>query len=296
MFMIRQFVRTLRSVPAYYRLPGVGWRVIPLTLLVGARYFKNALRFFWRLRVESVPEYVGDERLTVVLLSFDRIANMSALVDVFLRLPFVDRVVVSNNNPEYRIRDWVTVDDPRLELIDQPETTKPGIRFDLARERGSEYYLTVDDDIFLTPRQVHELFVHLVESPETLHGIYGQRYVGRDQVPSHLYGWRNNVSREERDVDVINRVYGLTREHLDRYFAVLEARGIEKSAEIGNGEDVLLSVSSGRSPRIHDVGPWLDCISEYDPRVALHLVLSDFMEHREGLFLELRRNMEGNLP
>lgn|GEM_PF-781088 len=294
-FTIRQFTTALKSLPTYYRIPGVRWRVVPFAALRAWTYFTEAARYLWTLRRDPPPVYDGEERLTVVLMSYERIANMAPLVAACLQCPFVERVVLSNNNPAYRIARWVRSKDPRLTLIDQPEATRPGIRFDLAREFPADFYLTVDDDLFLSPVQIRDLFVALVDQPTVPHGIFGQCYIGREATLPQLFGWQNNFQREDTSVDVLNRVYALHRQHIERYFAFLEALDIQNSREIGNGEDVIVSQTGDGAPRIHDLGPWFDCILADDPHIALHHVVPDFMRAREELFLDLRRRRAADL-
>ncbi|MEM7584687.1 MAG: hypothetical protein AAF560_14955 [Acidobacteriota bacterium] len=289
LFAFRQLAKAYRNIPIFFRMPQVRWRVFPFLFSYTRRYLSEVTRYQMQLWSGPEPQPMGDLRLTVVLISYRRIANMDTLTKGFLRLPFVDRIIVSNNHPKYRIREWIRSDDPRLILMDQPKKTGPGIRFDLARDFPADYYLTVDDDIFLTPQQIRRLFEHLVDQPETPHGIFGQQYVGRGEVPPQLWGWKCSVTRIDTEVDVLNRVYAFTREHLNEYFRHIAELGLGKGSEIFNGEDVILSASGKGRPRIHDLGPWLDCILEGDPGIALHQTTPSFMVEREALHLELQR-------
>ncbi len=287
-FAFSQLARAYRNVPIFFRKPGVGWRVFPFIFTYTKRYLSEVVRYQKQVRSSPTPPSMGELRLTVILISYRRVANMATLTENFLRLPFVERVVVSNNNPKYRIRDWIRNKDPRLILIDQHKKTGPGIRFDLARNYLSDYYLTVDDDIFLTPEQVHQLFVHLVDQPTYLHGIFGQQYVGREQVPAQFSGWKCSITRSNTEVDVLNRVYAFTQQHLETYFQRISDLGLGEGSEIFNGEDVILSACGDGRPHIHDLGPWLDCILEGDPGIALHQTTPAFMVEREALHLKLQ--------
>src|SRR5213595_802586 len=88
---------------------------------------------------------INGTQLKLILLSYARPANVDLLVRLCC-IDSVDRIVVSNNNPRYRVRDIVRVRDPRLVLIDQEDHVKPGIRFVLARDEPSDLYITIDDD------------------------------------------------------------------------------------------------------------------------------------------------------
>jgi len=130
----------------------------------------------WQSQVRTGPaaHHDGAEKLTVILLSYKRIRNMEPHVASLLRTDCVEKIVLSNNNPEYRIRDWVRIQDERLHLFDQPQRTPPGIRFDLAAREPGPYYLTIDDDVLLAPGQVLGIFRHLIANRSVPHGFQGE--------------------------------------------------------------------------------------------------------------------------
>ena len=78
------------------------------------------------------------ERCRVVVISYKRPANIPWVVRSFLRCDFVERVVVSNNNPEIDLRSYLGTRDPRVELVEQAVPTRQGIRFTLAAERAGD--------------------------------------------------------------------------------------------------------------------------------------------------------------
>src|SRR5438034_5776357 len=109
---------------------------------------------------------INGTQLKLILLSYARPANVDLLVRLCC-IDSVDRIVVSNNNPRYRVRDIVRVRDPRLVLIDQEDHVKPGIRFVLARDEPSDLYIAIDDDVFLTPSQLRLLVEKLAAEPRS---------------------------------------------------------------------------------------------------------------------------------
>ena len=112
----------------------------------------------------------------VVLLSHHRPQNLPLLVRAALRNGFVRKIVVSNSNRNVDIADWIDIRDARLALVDEREPTQPGHRFVLAERESGEYFLSIDDDIFLTPHQWAELFKRLVCEEDVPHGILGNVY------------------------------------------------------------------------------------------------------------------------
>ena len=91
------------------------------------------------LRFSTRAARLGGKTCVTVLLTHKRPQNMWLLVEGALRNRFVTRVIVSNSNPEVKIRDWVESTDPRLTLIDERTPTQPGHRLVLARQAGAEY-------------------------------------------------------------------------------------------------------------------------------------------------------------
>ncbi|WP_257458782.1 glycosyltransferase family 2 protein [Archangium lipolyticum] len=250
----------------------------------------NYLRDYtrWRNQVRHGPNLpaTGPERLTVVLLSYRRVRNIEPMVNSLLRADFVGRVLVSNNNPAYRISDWVRVRDERLHLVDQSERRYAGIRFELARGEQGEYFASIDDDTFLSPEQLRQLFTMLVTDPSTPHGIQGELYKGRPGEPTND-DWRPGLVGERR-VDAINRVYFFTREHLEELYRLAGLLGLNVPT-LANGEDLLLSACGRLRPRVHDVGPVAQCLSAHRLGVATWRTRQDFFQERTDLLLRLRQ-------
>jgi hypothetical protein len=225
----------------------------------------------------------GGPRLKLILLSYERPANLDLLVRL-CRIDLVDRIVVSNNNPRYRVRDMVRIRDPRLLLIDQEDHVKPGIRFVLARDEPSDLYVAIDDDIFLTPSQLRLLAEKLATQPESPHGLIGKILRGKSFPPWPF------VPANPRDggrADILNCVYAFTREHLDEYFRLAAAVGIEDHAQLANGEDIILSFSGRERPYIHDFGPVTKCASSALAGVAISNTNRRFYRERWELFSTL---------
>lgn len=152
--------------------------------------------------------------MNVVLLSYRRMKNLRHIVDSLLVCEFVHEILLSNNNPEVRMEDFIRVRDPRLRIIDQKEHCFPSNRYELARQLPGRYFMSIDDDMFLSPRQIRKLFMALIENSSVPHGAGGEDFV----VENGKVISRSHVRGEEREVDVILWAYAFTREHLAGYF------------------------------------------------------------------------------
>jgi hypothetical protein len=221
---------------------------------------------------------IGGKTCVAVLLTHNRPQNMSFLVQGALRNRFVTRVIVSNSNPEVKIRDWVASTDPRLSLIDETKPTEPGHRLVLARQTGAEYVLSVDDDIFLTPKQWKKFFEFLLADEQCPHGIIGNLYrsgtTSLDGSPFH------RVAGRDTEVDVLIGAYAFTGEHLKRVFDLAAKIGVLDLSRFRNGEDILLSFGGTARPRIHPLQPIWFCASSSLPGVAIWKSDDDFWDER----------------
>jgi hypothetical protein len=267
------------------------WSPEPLSFARTA-YTTRYLR--WQLNARFGPRVAleGPQKLTAILLSWKRVRNMQPIVRSLLRCDFIDRIIVSNNNPEYRIHDELRLRDERLQLIDQPQPRAPGIRFELARQQPGEYFISIDDDIFLYPEQVKQLFQALLSRPGCAHSHQGERYVGPDKSPVAFEpdqppGWEMCLRRFEGHVDVINCVYAFTREHVAEMYRLAEQLHLDVGA-LANGEDLLLSFSGEERPMIHDIGLVADCLTTHRLGVATWRTREDFFLERAELFLKVR--------
>ncbi|MBD2338949.1 hypothetical protein H6G64_18405 [Calothrix sp. FACHB-156] len=243
---------------------------------------KGYLTVKFALYRPKVSSQVTDKHCVVVLLSHNRYRNMELIVSCALHNTFVSKVIVSNSNPAVKITDWVKVQDSRLVLIDETFPTQPGHRFVLANREDSNYFLSIDDDIFLMPHQWVAFFDKLVADDEVTHCLTGNVYrpgtVASNGSPFH------QVTGIEQDVDVLVGSFAFTRQHLDRMFALAHTLGIHQMTNLRNGEDILLSFAGIRSPRVHDVGHIWSCASSSLPGVALWQTHQNFWQERISIF------------
>jgi len=278
--------------PAYLRLPDPVYRFVDTLVyrndcnLGGPGYYREYLKWRWHI---STNNSVGTlpHKLTVILLSFKRVRNIQLIVQGLLKLPFVETIIVSNNNPEYRIEQWIHFKDPRVRLINQPKPTPPGIRFELARGESGKYFLTIDDDVFLYSHQLTTLAKALMDDSLSPCGIQGEnREFGTQNNGQRSEGWHSGISGFDGRVDVINRVYAFTREHLDEMYQLAARLNIEVGA-LANGEDLLLSFSGYSKPRLIKVGRILGCLSENREGIATWTSRAGFFAERRGLYDKL---------
>src|SRR5262245_54936947 len=125
---MKSFLRT--QVSYLYRTLSYrhSWRHKLWILGDGVRLLAGYIRLKSSLRFSARAEPIGSKDCIAVLLTHNRPQNISFVVEAALRNRFVTRVIVSNSNPQVKIRQWIESTDPRLTLIDETVPTQPGHR------------------------------------------------------------------------------------------------------------------------------------------------------------------------
>jgi hypothetical protein len=255
-------------------------------------FFRTCSGMLWLHQSATASPMVGvgipeSDKLAVIVLNHKRPNNVARIAQHTLRAGFVGKLIISNNSQEYRIDTYIKVKDPRLVLIDQEQPAGVGISFQLAQQFASRYYLRVDDDIFLHPSQLQWIYWNLRLFSDRPHGIFGAALSdGEDPEQVWPFIHRRNV---ESTVEILNGLFGFTREHLEEYFRLCTVLGITDQKSFMNGEDIVLSFSGDKKPLIHNVGPIWECASASTPGVALHRSRPRFYEERWRIFSELER-------
>jgi len=280
-FLAVQVTYLFRTLPYRHSLQHKIW-----TLVQAVQLFVGYIRLKVTLRFSTPTSPIRGKTCVAVLLTHNRPQNMWLLVEAALRNRFVTSVIVSNSNPQVKIRDWVASTDSRLTLVDETTPTQPGHRLVLARQTGAEYVLSIDDDIFLTPQQWKKFFEFLLSDEQCPHGIIGQDFhpgtMSSNGSPFH------HITGRDTDVDVLIGAFAFTNLHLKRVFDLAAKIGVSDLSRVRNGEDILLSFSGVTRPHIHPLKPALFCASEGLPGVALWKTHDHFWDERIRVFEKVR--------
>ena len=215
---------------------------------------KKILYWRWLLNsyICSNQSINGNNKVIVILASYhiERMKNIQPLVRSISKCDFVDKIIVSNHNPDVFIEDWVKIKDERLQLINQPTRRGPGYCWTLADKEDSEFFILIDDDFLIFPRQLKILFQHLVEQPDVPHGVTGF-------LKARYYQSR------EMEVVTLNQIYAITRAHLEKYIELAETiRAIDPSAYDSiepYAHEIIISKTGKNKPKIHNIGPVTRC-------------------------------------
>lgn len=219
----------------------------------------------WRLygRVGARVPARGPERFTLLVPAYHamRSRNIAPLVRAALLCDRIERVVISNHNPQVRLADRVRVRDPRVQVIDRDVRHGCGHIWTVIAGLPGSYFLVVDDDQLLYPSQIDRLCSALVDEPSVPHGL-----CGGDTDGTYL-------ERCEAEVDVLYNVYAVTREHVAGFHELghrlmttgeVDAHALEYTCD-----DLVISRAGHGRARIHDAGFLLRCRTGGMPGVAI---------------------------
>ncbi|OGJ61395.1 hypothetical protein A3A67_05140 [Candidatus Peribacteria bacterium RIFCSPLOWO2_01_FULL_51_18] len=253
-------------------------------------------RFFWNLKLkrwtrrimrEDLPDKDAKPDTVAIIESFKRPQNIELLARLYLKIPFISKVIISNNNRLIRIRDWVSHSDPRLFVYDQPMDRACHFRFELARREKSPYFIFNDDDIFLSPGQISRLLSALHLDPSRLHGVQGQIY---SETHDSLIHRDSYVFGVEKEADIINRIYACDFEHIRGFFCLIDMLSTNHKFIYwykSFWDDMVLSFTGKSKPMTHDVGYVLNCPTSSQAGIA-EWRREGFFENRNRLFHRLR--------
>ncbi|MEQ1529707.1 MAG: glycosyltransferase family A protein [Methylococcales bacterium] len=257
----------------------------------------NWLRYFWRIVQPGIREFyyrkwVLDgylspainlaipQKVTVIVPSYHRYRsrNLQPMVRLILKCGFVEKLIISNHNPEICLHDWVRTDDARIAFIDQTIRRGCGYGWIVASQEAAEYFIVIDDDMLIYPKQLSVLFEHLVNAPESPHGLTGRRSDGE------------YIKNQDAEVVFLYQIYAVTQSHIQKYLDYVReiiAKGYASPEAIEFwGDDLILSQTGTAQPRIHKAGSIFHCKTAKAAGVATSIE-SQFDAHRLQVYRAL---------
>lgn len=232
-------------------------------------FAKKIIYYLW-----AVNGYIGlkselgtSKSLTVLITYYNpvRMKHVNHQVRNLLKCNFVERIVISNHNPQVKLDDFVTVRNERLVLIDQSVRRGCGYRWLVADQFSPEYLIVMDDDILLFPWQVRKLFASLLAESDIPHGFAG--------MVQQINGSLDYYQKVNQSVDYLCEIYAITGKMLKQYILLKDqiqttpelAKSIESTADF-----VIVSQTGSLKPKIHQAGHLLRCPTFNQAGVAVH--------------------------
>lgn len=228
----------------------------------------------WKLnaRLGSRISLDIDQKVVAVIPTYNvkRFPNIEWQARSLLKCSFIKKVIITNNNPEIKIEEKLTINDQRLLVINQPVRRGAGSAWYVASQEDFPLILVLDDDLLLFPHQIAVLINKLANNPEIPHGLIGQC---------------GSTYCLNQDIEVDNQyeVYAATKIHALRFVKIVDL--LSNSGYVSHrtievwGDDIILSHVGVGKHRIHDAGYLLCCPTSTEKGVATY---------KEPLFQEKR--------
>lgn len=226
-----------------------------------------------------LPSTNGD--VTAYVANFHRPQNIALIVRSLLACPSINRIIVSNNNPASHLARWFHPSSDHVTILQHDTAQSCSMRHVHLNAFPSPFYLIIDDDLFLLPNQIEGVLKELRADPSRPHGLFGQQRDGE--------GFRMGMQRLNQDIDVISRMYAFTAAHHENFFRVAAEAGMPEGHpdwSLSSFDDVILSFTGTKKPRMHDVGPLVDCPSQGAKSVATWRT-NGFFERRDSVYRQL---------
>ena len=225
---------------------------------------------FWVLNGYFGKTFVLDmpNRVTVLITYYNpmRMKHVNHQLRNILKCAFVDKIIISNHNPDVNIVDKLNIQNNRVVILKQDIKRACGYRWRIARDLNPEYLIAIDDDILLFPWQLETLFKRLILEPEVPHGFSGMVRL--------TDGDFQYFERENRDVHYLCEVYAVTGDHVEKYFRMEELLA-NKDQTLPDaverlGDFVVISQTGSGNPKIHTIGQLFRSETFKTEGIALH--------------------------
>jgi hypothetical protein len=201
-----------------------------------------------------------------ILLSYKRPQNIERIVMNLNATPSVSHIVLSNNNPAVDMTQWFDVKKYPIEFIQQTSAAVCAKRFEIALELPYDYFICPDDDLFLNAEQLESLLEYAKQDKSRVHGMFGQIKSYQQQE----VGFFSGIQGLTCEVDILNRIYCFSREHLLRMAELAKLIDLNSVGDALHIDDLLLSFCGEGRPVCHDLGTFEDCPTSEEVGVATY--------------------------
>ncbi len=214
----------------------------------------------------------------------ERLKNVKRQIKILLKCAFIERIIISNHNPQVRIEEAINIVDNRLILIDQAERRGCGYRWVVVNSYQPKFIFSIDDDILLFPAQLARVLEELIKHPEVPHGIAG---------------WYRSDYKQNSEtvVNDLTQFYAITNKQLEKYFELVKEISFrdEKMGEYIEfwGDNLLTSKTGNGLPRIHKIGIFIQDRTATKPGVAAY-TYNGFGSGRKKIKLALKEVIDLN--
>lgn len=207
---------------------------------------------------------LSDERTVCVLLSYERPHNLQAILDSVVKSGIFDQIILSNNNPDHNIGNYLKDTPNSCRIIQQKEHRPCFERVEIAAQSDGQFFFFTDDDLYLYPEDIRNLMTALLKDSTRPHGAFGKS-LSSD-------GISEETGADYRECDILNRVYCLTGDQAKQSLMIrdqLLLKFPELADSISSVEDIIISSSGDKRAMLHRLNCFIPDPDGFDPNVAV---------------------------
>jgi hypothetical protein len=205
--------------------------------------------------------------LAVIILNYKRPQNIGAIASAAREaLPDASIFILDQGEREdFQERG----DIPWSEVWVQRAAVNKGAgaRVPLACRLPFDFYVAIDDDVFLTPEQISRLAELVRAQPDRAHGVWGERL----ELNQGAINFRTSITGIDAALSNLNEVYAFSRSQAAAAIQLSARLGFPSWEAVKVGNDILLSCASREPPLCHDLGAIKHCPTSNEPGIAVWL-------------------------
>ena len=207
-----------------------------LSVLGNKSELLERLSFFENDSIENKNSLIDSFKLeshdvvTVVILSWKRVDNIYAILDVYERMDIVNEIIIWNNNSNEDL-----IGTSKTKIINSSEDMGMRTRFLAGILSKNECIIFHDDDTLLPQRTIKGLYIEWAENPDIMHGLWGC-------VPKEDGSYSQYLEPPSEAKMIIGRCMVLKRIYCSEFFLIERDFPAPKDHSALNGcEDILMS-------------------------------------------------------
>jgi hypothetical protein len=175
---------------------------------------------------------------TVVILNWQRPANVRAILDTYVAYGRVSQIIVWSNNDG----ETFTYYHPKVRLILSAELGL-NTRWAAALLAENDCVIVADDDLIADESTIEGLIENYRHDPDRAYTLHG-----RNPTPANDYSLHVEHVREPTEAMMhLTRLTCLARQHVAHYFVALDELGLRIDPATGGGEDIVMSFALTRA-------------------------------------------------
>jgi Glycosyl transferase family 64 domain len=175
---------------------------------------------------------------TVVILNWQRPANVRAILDTYVAYRRVSQIIVWSNNDG----ETFTYYHPKVRLILSAELGL-NTRWAAALLAENDCVIVADDDLIADESTIEGLIENYRHDPDRAYTLHG-----RNPTPANDYSLHVEHVREPTEAMMhLTRLTCLARQHVAHYFVALDELGLRIDPATGGGEDIVMSFALTRA-------------------------------------------------